>query len=72
MQNKIEIFFRKNIIVATNPNPNPNPKQMGYHFMNIEQMKKLDLFDDIPYKYIKNIINNDEEAIDVVVDVEFN
>ena len=41
---------------------------MGYHFMNIEQMKKLDLFDDIPYKYIKNIINSDEEAIDVVIE----
>ena len=41
---------------------------MGYHFMNIEQMKKLDLFDDIPYKYIKNIINEDEETIDVVIE----
>ena len=41
---------------------------MGYHFMNIEQMKKLDLFDDIPYKYIKNIIEDDEAAIDVVIE----
>tara|TARA_R110000751_G_scaffold239592_1_gene340290 strand:+ start:233 stop:556 length:324 start_codon:yes stop_codon:yes gene_type:complete len=41
---------------------------MGYHFMNIEQMKQMDLFDNIPYKYIKNIINNDEEVIDVVIE----
>ena len=31
-------------------------------------MKDLDLFDNIPYKYIKNIINEDEDDIDVVID----
>ena len=37
----------------------------------IETMKKLDLFDDLPYKYIKDVINNDDDYIDVSMeDVE--
>jgi hypothetical protein len=39
---------------------------MGYtKCLMIETMKKLDLFDDIPYKYIKDIINDDDDCIDV-------
>jgi hypothetical protein len=34
------------------------------HF-TIEMMKKLDLFDNISYKHIKDIINNDDDGIDV-------
>ena len=33
----------------------------------VSQMKDLDLFDNIPYKYIKNIINEDDEAIDIEI-----
>ena len=37
----------------------------------IETMKKLDLFDNISYKYIKDIINDDDDCIDVEIeDVE--
>tara|TARA_R110002051_G_scaffold124347_1_gene197497 strand:+ start:174 stop:542 length:369 start_codon:yes stop_codon:yes gene_type:complete len=34
-------------------------------YFTIETMKKLDLFDDLPYKYIKDVINNDDDGIDV-------
>lgn len=41
---------------------------MGYiSMLMVSTMKELDLFDNIPYKYIKNIINEDDEAIDVVI-----
>ena len=36
------------------------------HF-TIEMMKKLDLFDNISYKHIKDIINNDDDGIDVSI-----
>ena len=37
----------------------------------INTMKYLDLFDDIPHKYIKNIIDKDDEYIDVdITDLE--
>ena len=31
-------------------------------------MKNLNLFDDIPYKYIKDIIKNDEDDIEVEIE----
>ena len=31
-------------------------------------MKELDLFDNISYKYIKNIINNDDDDIEVEIE----
>jgi len=34
----------------------------------ISQMKELDLFDDISYKYIKNIINNEDDDIEVEIE----
>ena len=40
-------------------------------YFTIETMKKLDLFDNISYKHIKDIINNDDDGIDVSMeDVE--
>ena len=37
----------------------------------VSQMKELDLFDDIEYKYIKNIIKHDDDDIEVEIeDVE--
>mgnify|MGYP003628373321 FL=1 len=40
-------------------------------YLTIETMKKLDLFDNISYKHIKDIINNDDDGIDVSMeDVE--
>jgi hypothetical protein len=41
---------------------------MGYiNFLFVSSMKKLDLFDNISYKYIKDIINNDEDEIDIEI-----
>ncbi len=41
------------------------------HCITVEEMKELDLFDDIPYKYIKDIIDNDNEEIDIdIEDIE--
>lgn len=34
----------------------------------VSQMKELDLFDDIPYKYIKNIINRDEDDVEIEIE----
>jgi len=34
----------------------------------VSQMKELDLFDDIEYKYIKEIINNDDDDIEVEIE----
>ena len=36
--------------------------------LTIGKMKKLNLFDDIEYKYIKNIINNDDYLIKVDIE----
>tara|TARA_R110000823_G_scaffold36930_9_gene100539 strand:+ start:1441 stop:1770 length:330 start_codon:yes stop_codon:yes gene_type:complete len=42
---------------------------MGYtNCLMVSQMKELDLFDNISYKYIKNIINNDDEDIEVEIE----
>ena len=42
---------------------------MGYiDYMTINQMKEFDLFDDIPYKYIKKILEKDgDEMLDVEI-----
>jgi hypothetical protein len=41
---------------------------MGYiNFLFVSSMKKLDLFDNISYKYIKDIINNDDDEIDIEI-----
>ena len=41
---------------------------MGYiNFLLVSTMKKLDLFDNISYKYIKDIINDDDDDIDVEI-----
>ena len=37
-------------------------------FLDISYMKQLDLFDDIEYKYIKNIIEDDEDYIEVEIE----
>jgi hypothetical protein len=37
-------------------------------WLTISQMKKLGLFDNIEYKYIKNIIENDEDEIDIEIE----
>jgi hypothetical protein len=34
----------------------------------VSQMKELDLFDNISYKYIKDIINNDDDDIEVEIE----
>ena len=34
----------------------------------VSQMKELDLFDDIEYKYIKNIIKHDDDDIEVEIE----
>ena len=34
----------------------------------VSQMEELDLFDDIPYKYIKDIIKDDDDDIKVVIE----
>ena len=39
-------------------------------YLTVEQMKSLDLFDNIPYKYIKDIINNDKDHHEDEIDVE--
>ncbi len=36
----------------------------------IEEMKELDLFDDIEYKYIKHIINDDNDTDEIDVEIE--
>ena len=42
---------------------------MGYpNWLTISQMKELDLFDDIEYKYIKKIIQDDEDEIEVEIE----
>ena len=42
---------------------------MGHtNFLTISQIKNLDLFDDISYKYIKDIINNDDDDIEVEIE----
>ena len=42
---------------------------MGYtNCLMVSTMKELDLFDNIPYKYIKNIINNDDDDIEVEIE----
>ena len=42
---------------------------MGYtNCLMVSQMKKLDLFDNISYKYIKDIINNDDYDIEVEIE----
>jgi len=42
---------------------------MGYtNCLTIGQMKELDLFDNISYKYIKDIINNDDSDINVEIE----
>jgi len=42
---------------------------MGYtNYLMISQMKELNLFDDISYKYIKNIINYDDNDIKVEIE----
>ena len=42
---------------------------MGYtNCLTISQMKKLNLFDNISYKYIKDIINNDDDDIEVEIE----
>ena len=41
---------------------------MGYiNFLLVSTMKKLDLFDNISYKYIKDIINDDDDDIEVEI-----
>ena len=41
---------------------------MGYiNFLFVSSMKKLDLFDNISYKYIKDIINDDDDEIDIEI-----
>ena len=34
----------------------------------VSQMKELDLFDDIPYKYIKKIIDHDYDDFEVTIE----
>ena len=42
---------------------------MGYtNCLTISQMKELDLFDDIEYKHIKKIIENDNDDIEVEIE----
>ena len=42
---------------------------MGYtNCLMVSQMKELDLFDNISYKYIKDIINNDDDDIEVEIE----
>jgi len=42
---------------------------MGYtNCLMVSTMKELDLFDNISYKYIKNIINNDDDDIEVEIE----
>ena len=42
---------------------------MGYtNCLMISQMKELDLFDDIKYKYIKNFIKHDDDDIKVEIE----
>jgi hypothetical protein len=42
---------------------------MGYtNCLMVSQMKELDLFDNISYKYIKDIINNDYDDIEVEIE----
>ena len=42
---------------------------MGYtKCLMVSTMKELDLFDDISYKYIKNIINDDDDDIEVEIE----
>lgn len=42
---------------------------MGYtNCLMVSTMKELDLFDNIPYKYIKNIINRDDDDIEVEIE----
>ena len=41
---------------------------MGYtNILLVSQILELKLFDDIPFKYIKNIIKNDDDEIDVEI-----
>jgi len=37
-------------------------------YITISTMKELDLFDNISYKYIKDIINKDDDFIDVDIE----
>ena len=39
------------------------------YLLLVGEMKELDLFDDVPYKYIKDIIDDDDEQF--VVEVEY-
>ena len=42
---------------------------MSYiNWLDVSQMKWLNLFDDIPYKHIKDIINEDDDAIYVEIE----
>ena len=42
---------------------------MGYtNCLMVSQMKELDLFDNISYKYIKNIIKHDDDDIEVEIE----
>lgn len=42
---------------------------MGHtNYLTVSQMKELDLFDNISYKYIKDIINNDDDDIEVEIE----
>lgn len=42
---------------------------MGYtNCLIVSQMKELDLFDNISYKYIKDIINHDDDDIEVEIE----
>ena len=37
------------------------------NYLNMEQIDYLDLFDDIPYKYIKNIIKDEDYELEVEI-----
>ena len=43
---------------------------MTSYTINLIVMKYLDLFDDLPYKYLKHFIHNDDFDDDYVVEIE--
>jgi len=45
-----------------------NNKMVYPNCISISTMKELDLFDNISYKYIKDIINNDDDDIEVEIE----